>query len=115
MPTCPPAERTISPAGRALVMRFEACGRPVGHGRFAAYPDPASGGAPWTIGWGTTGPDIHEGLVWTKAECDARFDAALAQRAAEVNRVIGAAPTTNTSSMPWSPSTTTQGRSSGPA
>jgi len=24
----------------------------------AAYPDPATGGAPWTIGYGHTGPDV---------------------------------------------------------
>jgi GH24 family phage-related lysozyme (muramidase) len=35
-------------------------------GRFDAYPDPATGGAPWTIGWGSTGPDITKGTVWTK-------------------------------------------------
>jgi lysozyme len=38
-----------------------------------AYPDPATGGAPWTIGWGDTGPDVVPGLVITQAEADARF------------------------------------------
>ncbi|RJF81642.1 hypothetical protein D3877_16060 [Azospirillum cavernae] len=31
--------------------------------RLTAYPDPASGGAPWTIGYGHTGPEVRPGLV----------------------------------------------------
>lgn len=27
--------------------------------------------APWTIGWGHTGPDVHHGLIWTQAQADA--------------------------------------------
>lgn len=34
--------------------------------RPAAYPDPISHGAPWTIGYGHTGREVHPGLVWTK-------------------------------------------------
>lgn len=30
-----------------------------------AYPDPISHGAPWTIGYGHTGPGISKGVVWT--------------------------------------------------
>jgi lysozyme len=30
--------------------------------RLKAYPDPATGGAPWTIGVGHTGPDVHPGM-----------------------------------------------------
>ena len=26
-----------------------------------------------TIGWGTAGPDIHLGMVWTQRQCDSRF------------------------------------------
>jgi lysozyme len=39
--------------------------------RLHAYPDPDTGDAPWTIGYGCTGADIRPGLVWTKAEADA--------------------------------------------
>lgn len=39
--------------------------------RLAAYPDPLSGGAPWTIGYGHTGPDVHPGLAWTEREAEA--------------------------------------------
>lgn len=30
-----------------------------------AYPDPGTGGAPWTIGVGHTGPEVHPGLYWS--------------------------------------------------
>ena len=43
----------ISNAGLALIEEFEGC---VLH----AYPDPASGGEPWTIGYGHTG-GVHPG------------------------------------------------------
>jgi lysozyme len=36
--------------------------------RLEAYPDPITGGHPWTIGVGHTGVLVHPGLVWTKAE-----------------------------------------------
>lgn len=32
--------------------------------KLQAYPDPVSGGAPWTIGIGHTGPEVHPGLIW---------------------------------------------------
>ena len=38
-----------------------------------AYPDPLTDGAPWTIGIGHTGPEVHEGLVWTDAQVDSAF------------------------------------------
>lgn len=55
-----------SPEGIALMHHYEQC-------RLRAYPDPGTGGAPWTIGWGDTGPDVVPGLVITQAEADARF------------------------------------------
>ncbi len=33
--------------------------------RLDAYPDPLTGGDPWTIGYGHTGPEVHKGLRWT--------------------------------------------------
>lgn len=44
-----------------LCKKFEGC-------RLAAYKD---GGGVLTIGYGHTGVDVHLGLVWTQAECDA--------------------------------------------
>ena len=65
-----------SNAGLNLIKSFESCHKPVGSGKFAAYPDPAPGnnGLPVTIGWGSTrdfdGKPIKLGTVWTQAECD---------------------------------------------
>ena len=46
----------ISPKGIAHLHEFEGL-------ELEAYPDPGSGGDPWTIGYGHTGPDVHPGLV----------------------------------------------------
>jgi GH24 family phage-related lysozyme (muramidase) len=82
-----PDERRIGPAGIALIQRFEGCS-------LAAYPDPGTGGAPWTIGWGATGPGIARGTVWTQAECDARLEADLVRYADDVSEALGEAATT---------------------
>jgi lysozyme len=47
-----------------------------------------------TIGWGSTGPDIKLGMVWTQAQADARFAADLARFSRNVSLLLGAAPTT---------------------
>jgi GH24 family phage-related lysozyme (muramidase) len=86
--------REVSETGVALVKRFEGCARRRDDGSYEAYPDPGTGGAPWTIGWGATGPGIGPGTVWGQAQCDARLAADLARHAAEVARAIGDAPTT---------------------
>ncbi|TNE53089.1 MAG: lysozyme [Sphingomonadales bacterium] len=84
----------ISPAGIALIKRFEGCARLRSDGLIEAYPDPGTGGAPWTIGWGSTGPGIGPGTVWTQAQCDRRFEHDLAHYAADVSRALGGSPTT---------------------
>ena len=38
-----------------------------------AYPDPASGGVPYTCGWGSTGPDVTATTVWSQQEADNRL------------------------------------------
>ena len=85
--------RTIGEAGIALIKRFESCARARGGGLFEAYPDPGTGGAPWTIGWGATGRGIGPGTVWTRAECDARLERDLERFARDVVRAVGQAPT----------------------
>jgi len=85
---------TIGPAGKALIKDAEGCAKRQPNGTFAAYPDPATGGDPWTIGWGSTGADIQKGLVWTQAQCDARFEVDIAKFAARLAMLIGTAPTT---------------------
>ena len=47
--------------------------------RLTAYPDPATGGDPWTIGVGHTGPDVHPGLTITPERCDELLRADLAK------------------------------------
>lgn len=90
-----PAERKLGADGTGLIKRWEGCARKRSDGRFEAYPDPGSAdGRPWTIGWGSTGPEVTPGTVWTQAQCDARFDRDLARYAGEVARAIGTAPTT---------------------
>ena len=63
----------ISPAGLDLIKKFEGL-------RLAAYPDPATGGEPWTIGYGHTGPEVHRGLTWTHDQAEAALEQAAAQR-----------------------------------
>lgn len=85
--------RTIGPNGLDLIKRFEGCARLRADGRFDAYPDPGTGGDPWTIGWGATGKGIRRGTVWTQAQCDARLEADLARFSADVARALGDCPT----------------------
>jgi lysozyme len=52
-----------SEKGIALIKEFEGC-------ILTAYPDPATGGDPWTIGVGHTGPEVKAGLIITEAQAD---------------------------------------------
>jgi lysozyme len=60
-----------------LIHRWEGC-------KLHAYPDPATGGEPYTIGWGSTGPDIGPDTVWTQEQADAD----LAQRVEHINAIV---------------------------
>ena len=91
--TAPPPQ-TIGSAGRALICAWEGCARLCPDGTYAAYPDPGTGGAPWTIGWGATGAGIGPATRWTRAACDERLDADLVRYAAQVARALDGAATT---------------------
>lgn len=52
----------ISDAGLALIKHFEGC-------RLSAYPDPKTGGEPWTIGYGHTG-GVAKGMRWTQQQAN---------------------------------------------
>lgn len=78
----------------ALIERSEGFARVRSDGMVESYPDPGTGGAPWTIGCGLTGPDIVQGTVWTRQQCDDRFRERLAEFGDQVARIIGDAPTT---------------------
>lgn len=86
--------RAVGPAGIALIKRFEGCARLRPDGRYESYPDPGTGGPPWTIGWGATGADIGPGTLWSQARCDERLVRDLDRHARDVSRAIGDAPTT---------------------
>ena len=81
----------VSKAGITFIHTFESL-------KLKAYPDPGSGGDPWTIGWGSTtdlnGNPIKPGTVWTKGMADEKFAQDLAKFEAGVNRLIGTTPTT---------------------
>lgn len=84
---------TPSQACIALIQQFEGCAKKQSDGSFMAYPDPGTGAEPWTIGWGSTGADIHSGLIWTQQQCDARLTQDLAGFGAKVAAAVGAAAT----------------------
>jgi GH24 family phage-related lysozyme (muramidase) len=78
MPPQAPDSGWLEPA-RKIVAEFEGC-------RLDAYPDPGSGGDPWTIGYGHTGPDVRPGVTITQQQADTmlqqdlqRFRAGLVQ------------------------------------
>jgi len=71
-----------------LIKDFEGC-------RLKAYPDPGSGGDPWTIGWGATGPGIRRGVVWTQAQADGRLATDLVGYEAGVVKALAGSPATD--------------------
>lgn len=83
--------RKTSPKGIALIHSFESC-------KLKAYPDPGTGGKPFTIGWGSTtdeqGNPIAPGTVWTQERADSRFALDLAKFEQGVSDLIGSAATT---------------------
>lgn len=84
-----PVPSRIGEAGLALVKQFEGC-------RLQAYPDPGSGGDPWTIGWGTTridGRPVRKGDRITQACADQLLEEQLVSYGNDVRRALGDAPT----------------------
>jgi len=53
----------LGQSGIVLIRSFETC-------RLVAYQDQRG---IWTIGWGHTGPEVVEGLVWTQSQADTVF------------------------------------------
>lgn len=96
-PERPMTPYRVGPDGEALIKRFEGCHRARADGRFEAYPDPGTGGEPWTIGWGATGWDsfnqrpIRRGTIWTQEQCDERLKSDLERYAREVVAALGRA------------------------
>jgi GH24 family phage-related lysozyme (muramidase) len=93
-PAPPPeaaSKRRTSPKGVALIQSFESL-------KLTAYKDPGPTGLPITNGWGTTvdedGGKITLGEVWTREKADRLFARDLAKFEAELDRLLGSAPTT---------------------
>ncbi len=98
-PAAPPAPaasgRSLGLSGAKLIKKWEGCATRRADGTFTAYPDPGSlDGKPWTIGWGSTGAEVKKGVVWTQAQCDARFDVDMVGYVNQVADFLGAAATT---------------------
>ena len=70
-----------SDACYAMIKRFEGM-------RLEAYPDPATGGEPWTIGVGHTGPEVHLGLVIDERIADAYLVKDAVHAADAVNSLV---------------------------
>ncbi len=64
----------IPASGLDLIKQFEGC-------ELTAYPDPLTGGAPWTIGWGSTkginGEPFKKGDKITQAQADTLLEASI--------------------------------------
>lgn len=91
----PPSGRDVSAAGLEAIKSEEGLARLRSDGRVQSYPDPGSrDGKPWTIGYGSTGPDIGPDTIWTKAQCEARFAADIRLFEHHVDQVLGDAATT---------------------
>jgi len=53
--------------------------------RLSAYPDPGTGGDPWTIGYGHTGPEVHSGMTITQEQAELYLAEDVKRAEADVN------------------------------
>ncbi|MDE2410448.1 MAG: lysozyme [Sphingomonadales bacterium] len=72
--------RPVNDAGIRLICSFEGL-------KLNAYPDPGTGGAPWTIGYGHTAPDVVPGMAITREQAVALLRGDLAVAAGFVEHV----------------------------
>jgi len=64
----------IKIAKETLVKPFEGCAKVLPDKMVKAYPDPGTKGHPWTIGYGSTGPNVNRDTVWTMEQCEQELD-----------------------------------------
>lgn len=78
---------TAYPDPLSALATWIAAGRGLGLHRTLSSADRPAGlsGAPWTIGYGNTGPMVHEGLEWSDAEAMAE----LARDVGTYNALLG--------------------------
>lgn len=71
----------LSTLGTTFIQTREAFFKSIGPDMCIAYPDPATGGEPLTIGYGCTAPGIGQpvpaGLIWTRAQAFANLQIAV--------------------------------------
>lgn len=79
------------PYALMLIKQFEGC-------KLDAYPDPGTGGKPFTIGWGSTtdsaGKPIALGTTWTQQQADTRLVEHVAEFARGVDKALAGSPAT---------------------
>lgn len=75
----------ISEKGVALIKQFEGC-------RLTAYPDPGTGGAPWTIGYGWTHPvdgkPVKRGMTIDQATAERLLKTGLVSYENDVSKLV---------------------------
>ena len=74
-----------------LIHQFEGFEKNIGNGKVKSYLCPAR---VWTIGYGTTGPDVGPATVWTHAEAKERSARDIAKFANGVEHALGGSPAT---------------------
>tara|TARA_B100000214_G_C23826636_1_gene562224 strand:+ start:233 stop:742 length:510 start_codon:yes stop_codon:yes gene_type:complete len=72
---------TVSPKGIELIKQHEGL-------KLCAYPDPGTGGDPWTIGYGHTGSDVIRGMEITEEEAELLLKEDLAYFENQVSSLI---------------------------
>jgi lysozyme len=74
-----------SPEGIALIKKFEGC-------RLTAYPDPGTGGSPWTIGYGWTlpvdGKPVRPGMTIDQATADRLLKTGLVSYENDILKIV---------------------------
>ncbi|KMK17784.1 muraminidase [Pluralibacter gergoviae] len=82
----------ISQSGIELIKRFEGCS-------LTAYPDPGTGGAPWTIGYGWTGnvdgKAVRPGMKIDQATADRLLRTGIVSYDQAVSKMLKVAVTQN--------------------
>lgn len=63
-------KQAIDLARETLVKPFEGYHVKQPDGGCKSYPDPGTGGLPWTIGWGSTGKGINQDTYWTLEQAE---------------------------------------------
>lgn len=75
----------ISEKGLELIKRFEGCS-------LKAYPDPATGGAPWTIGYGWTRPvdgvAVHPGMEINQAKAEQLLRCGIVSYEQDISKLV---------------------------